>query len=76
MVVALQATDLAVGYRTPVVEHISLALHTGEVMALIGPNGSGKSTLLKTLARRLKPISGSIALFGQDIASLPPTRLA
>lgn len=50
-----------------VIEHINLALEPGEVLAIQGPNGSGKSTLMKSLARQLKPSSGSITLDGQNI---------
>lgn len=38
--------------------------------ALIGPNGVGKTTLLRLASGILRPSSGSIALFGQPLASL------
>lgn len=72
----LRADQVALSYArqsraratdTNVIERINLALEPGEVLAIQGPNGSGKSTLMKSLARQLKPSSGSITLDGQNI---------
>ncbi|MBA4421826.1 MAG: ABC transporter ATP-binding protein [Syntrophus sp. (in: bacteria)] len=38
----------------------ALAIHSGQILALIGPNGTGKSTLLLALACLLKPFQGRI----------------
>ena len=47
----LTATNLAVHREgKPLVRDASLALHRGEVVALVGPNGAGKSSLLVALA--------------------------
>lgn len=47
----LTATNLAVHRQgKPLVLDASLALHRGEVVALVGPNGAGKSSLLVALA--------------------------
>jgi ABC-2 type transport system ATP-binding protein len=50
------ASDLAkvFGLRTAV-EHVSLTLPRGEVVALLGPNGAGKTTTLRMLAGLLAP---------------------
>jgi manganese/zinc/iron transport system ATP- binding protein len=39
-------------------------------MAVVGPNGAGKTTLLRALMGLVRPVSGSIALFGR-----PPTEV-
>ena len=44
-----------------------LAVHGGEVIALIGPNGCGKSTLLRVIAGLLEPARGSALLDGAPI---------
>ena len=49
---------------------VSLAVHPGELVAIMGPSGSGKSTLL-TLAGGLdQPTSGTVMVEGTDLASL------
>ncbi|MBP3634500.1 MAG: metal ABC transporter ATP-binding protein [Oscillospiraceae bacterium] len=46
----LKIEDLSVRFGTePVLEHIDLHMHCGQIVALIGPNGAGKSTLIKAI---------------------------
>jgi ABC-type Mn2+/Zn2+ transport system ATPase subunit len=46
----LRVTDLGVRYgHTQVLEHVSLTVDAGELVAVIGPNGAGKSTLFKAI---------------------------
>jgi ATP-binding cassette subfamily B protein len=47
--------------------HISLTIHPGEVVALVGENGSGKTTLAKLLCRLYDPNNGIITLDGIDL---------
>ena len=51
------------------VKDINLEVKRGDFLGLIGPNGSGKTTLLKIILGLLKPPSGTVSLFGKDIAS-------
>lgn len=50
------------------VEDLNLEVPTGEVLGLLGPNGAGKSTTIKMLAGFLTPTSGSVEIFGQNMA--------
>ncbi len=55
---------------------LSLAIHAGEILALVGPNGSGKSTALAALGRALRPRLGQVILDGQPAAALSARRYA
>jgi zinc transport system ATP-binding protein len=66
----IQLDDVSFSYEQSLaLDHISLQIGEGEFWALIGPNGSGKSTLLNIILGILKPSSGSVKLFGDDIRS-------
>ena len=51
---------------------VSLALHEGEVLALLGDNGAGKSTLVKILSGYYKPDEGELRLAGQSVQFADP----
>jgi len=51
---------------------ISLAVKTGEIVAIIGANRAGKSTLLDTISGLAHPASGSVEFDGKDISSTEP----
>jgi iron complex transport system ATP-binding protein len=53
-----------------VLNDVSLALRSGQLVALVGPNGAGKTTLLRALAG-LVPCSGAIDVGGDALSSLP-----
>src|SRR5690625_96055 len=63
---AVQIDDLTVAYDfKPVLWDIDLAVPEGVLMAIVGPNGAGKSTLIKTILGIVKPIAGSVSVFGE-----------
>ncbi|GAB1234711.1 ABC transporter ATP-binding protein [Ferrigenium sp. UT5] len=51
-------------------QDVNLEVCRGEVFALAGGSGSGKSTLLRTIIMLLRPLSGSIRVFGQEVVGL------
>lgn len=50
-------------------DNLDLTIRRGEIIALIGASGCGKTTLLKTILMLRKATSGSLKLFGTDVAS-------
>ncbi|MFF2650497.1 metal ABC transporter ATP-binding protein [Streptomyces sp. NPDC058045] len=62
-VISLRGVTAELGAR-PVLRGIDLAVHSGEVVALLGANGSGKSTAVRTLIGQVPATSGEIELFG------------
>ncbi len=54
------------------VDHLSLALARGEILALLGPSGSGKTTTLRLLAGFETPDAGRVLVEGADVTRLAP----
>jgi phospholipid/cholesterol/gamma-HCH transport system ATP-binding protein len=54
----------------PVLEGINLEVAPGETMVIMGPSGCGKSTLLRLIIGSLKPDSGSIRLWDQEVTAM------
>ncbi len=55
--------------KTSVIKGISFDMAEGEILGILGPNGAGKTTTLQMLLGILTPTSGSVRIFGQDIAT-------
>ena len=65
----VEIKNLSVGYedRPYVLKNVNLDVYKGDFLGIIGPNGGGKTTLLKTLLSLVKPTSGTISFFKNNV---------
>lgn len=54
----------------PILKDISLTIPQGLMVAIMGGSGCGKTTLLRLISGQIKPQTGSVTVFGEDINSL------
>jgi branched-chain amino acid transport system ATP-binding protein len=72
----LEVSDLSVSYGAiAALRGISLKVEKGAIVTLIGGNGAGKTTTLRTISGLLRPASGKVTFFGEDITKVPPHRI-
>jgi putative ABC transport system ATP-binding protein len=78
----IELRDLVKTYRKanepPVkaIDHVSLKIGPGELVAILGPSGSGKSSLMNVMGLLDRPDSGEYLLNGQAVHSLNDDELA
>src|SRR5581483_5956982 len=60
---------------SPALKNFSLAIESGEAVALVGPSGAGKSTVFQLMLRFFAAEAGRIFFDGVDIADLDPVAL-
>ena len=51
---------------------LTITVQRGQTLALIGESGCGKSVTMKIMMQLLRPTTGSVSWFGQDIARMRP----
>ena len=62
------------GAEIVVLNGVDLALHPGEIVALVGPSGAGKSTLLHVAGLLERPDGGNVLISGAECGDLPDER--
>ncbi|WP_217078072.1 ABC transporter ATP-binding protein [Clostridium baratii] len=73
----IRTKDLNISYgNLDIVKDLNLEIPKGKITTIIGANGCGKSTILKTLARIIKPKSGSIYINNKELNSQDSKELA
>ncbi len=68
--VTIEDVDFSYANGPPVLRDVSLALHSGELVAIVGPTGSGKTTLAYLIPGFVRPVRGRVLFDGQDIADV------
>jgi ABC-2 type transport system ATP-binding protein len=73
---ALETDGLGRRYRsTWGLRDCSLTVRQGSITGLVGPNGAGKSTLLRLAAGLSRPTTGTVRVFGTEVAPNSPAHL-
>ena len=68
----VRARALVKRFRSLVaLDGVDLEAEAGECVGVLGPSGSGKSVLVRALYGRVLPDSGSVRIFGLDVARQP-----
>ncbi|MGC1299915.1 MAG: ATP-binding cassette domain-containing protein [Alloacidobacterium sp.] len=68
--------NVSIGFENkPVLDNISFTVKPGETRILLGPAGVGKSVLLKMADGLLRPDSGRILVFGEEVSAMPEEEL-
>jgi branched-chain amino acid transport system permease protein len=77
--VVLRVDDVSKTFKgLRALQHVSLDVREGEIVALIGSNGAGKSTLINAITGFLTPDrgGGGITFHGEDVTAWGPHRRA
>ena len=61
--------------RPRILDHFTLSVAPGDVLALVGRSGAGKTTLLKLVNRLLTPDAGAVFVEGRDTREWEPITL-
>ncbi|MGO1050853.1 ABC transporter ATP-binding protein [Crossiella sp. CA198] len=61
----------AAGGQRPLLDHITLTVHAGEVLGIAGVEGNGQTELVEAVMGIRKIDSGSVTLDGEDITKTP-----
>jgi ABC-2 type transport system ATP-binding protein len=69
MIRAIQLTKMFGDFLA--VDHVTLHVPLGTVLALLGPNGAGKTTTVRMMTSIMAPTSGQVTIAGYDVVSDP-----
>lgn len=74
--VIIEVKNVSVKLGNASIHHnLNLEVKRGEILAIVGGSGSGKTTLLREMLMLQKIDSGTIKVFGKDLAKLSPHEL-
>jgi putative ABC transport system ATP-binding protein len=78
--VSLKVTDVSLSLgdgdqQVQALDHVSVVVNPGELLAVVGPSGSGKSSLLAVVGGLRRPTTGRVEIDGTDITAMGPEEL-
>ena len=69
-VIEFENVSLSFGNRL-ILDNLNFKINKGSIHGMLGPNGAGKSTIFNLITGLLKPDSGKIKIFGEDVTQYP-----
>ena len=69
-IIEFENVSLAYGNRL-ILDNISFKINKNSIHGMLGPNGAGKSTIFNLITGLVKPKSGTIRIFGEDVTNYP-----
>ena len=69
-VIEFENVSLSFGNRL-ILDNLNFKINKGSIHGMLGPNGAGKSTIFNLITGLLKPDSGKIRIFGEDVTQYP-----
>jgi ABC-2 type transport system ATP-binding protein len=65
----LQTQNLNFHFRAgqPLIQNLNLTVERGSIYGFLGPNGAGKTTTIRLILDLLRPQSGRVEVFGQEL---------
>ena len=73
--IEFEKVGLHYGDGPEILKDISFSIAPGSFHFLTGPSGAGKTSLLRLLLLSLRPTSGRLSMFGEDVSDLGRDRL-
>ena len=69
-VIEFENVSLSYGNRL-ILDNINFKINKNSIHGMLGPNGAGKSTIFNLITGLIKPKSGKIKVFGEDVTEYP-----
>ena len=69
-VIEYENVSLAYGKRL-ILDNVNFKINKNSIHGMLGPNGAGKSTIFNLITGLIKPKSGKIKIFGEDVTQFP-----
>jgi phospholipid/cholesterol/gamma-HCH transport system ATP-binding protein len=67
----IRVRDLKTQFGSQVIhDGLDLDVYPGEVLGVVGGSGTGKSVLLRAIVGLIRPVRGTVEVFGQNVAAL------
>ena len=70
--IAIEFENVSLSYGNRLIlDNINFKINKHSIHALLGPNGAGKSSIFNLITGLIKPNSGKIKIFGEDVTDYP-----